>query len=138
MTADFRFWQLFVNILSAVYCHQSAFCWYFFSCSFQAVSCLFTFYQLFIVITLMFVYILIVVYCLLFATSYQLFVYILSALDFVDFWRKTYVNVARFARNVVKWDFLGHFQTLCNLCKLQQKMTLDMLSFWIKNIYLEV
>ena len=50
----------------------------------------------------MFVYILIVVYCLLFATSYQLFVYILSALDFVDFWRKTYVNVARFARNVVK------------------------------------
>ena len=53
----------------------------------------------------MFVYILIVVYCLLFATSYELFVYILSALDFVDFWRKTrktYVNVARFARNVVE------------------------------------
>ena len=43
------------------------------------VSCLFTFYHLFIVITLLFVYI---VYYLLFATSYQLFVYILLAVNF--------------------------------------------------------
>ena len=49
-------------------------------------SCLSTFYQLFIVINL-------------------LFVYIKSAVDLdfdVDFWRKMCVNVARFARNVVK------------------------------------
>ena len=64
LSAVFRFWQLFINILSAIYCHQSAVCLHLVSCRFR--------------------------------------------FDFeVDFWRKMCINVARFARNVVKWDFLG-------------------------------